>query len=57
MRRIFVTAFTLLTLLVATTVAHAEVMIGGTRVIYDEKQREAVVKVSNTGDMPVLLQA
>lgn len=57
MRKTFFTTLTLLTLLLVTTVASAEVMITGTRVIYDEKQREAVVKVSNTGNMPVLLQA
>lgn len=57
MRKTFFIAFTLATLLVAATVARAEVMISGTRVIYNEKQREGVVKVSNTGNMPVLLQA
>lgn len=57
MRKTFFIAFTLVTLLVAATVARAEVMISGTRVIYNEKQREGVVKVSNTGNMPVLLQA
>lgn len=57
MRKTLITTLTLLTLLFVTTVARAEVMISGTRVIYDEKQREAVVKVSNTGNMPVLLQA
>lgn len=51
------TTLTLLILSVVATVARAEVMISGTRVIYEEKQREGVVKVSNTGDMPVLLQA
>ncbi|WP_145577704.1 molecular chaperone [Yersinia alsatica] len=57
MRKTLFIAFTLVTLLVAATVARAEVMISGTRVIYNEKQREGVVKVSNTGNMPVLLQA
>ncbi|CNK88498.1 molecular chaperone [Yersinia alsatica] len=57
MRKTFFIAFTLAALLVAVTVARAEVMISGTRVIYNEKQREGVVKVSNTGNMPVLLQA
>lgn len=57
MRKTFFIAFILATLLVAATVARAEVMISGTRVIYNEKQREGVVKVSNTGNMPVLLQA
>ncbi|CNH38225.1 fimbrial biogenesis chaperone [Yersinia pekkanenii] len=57
MCRTFVIASALLALLVAATVARAEVLIGGTRVIYDEKQREGVIKISNTGNMPVLLQA
>ncbi|MCB5308018.1 fimbrial biogenesis chaperone [Yersinia massiliensis] len=57
MRKTFFIAFTLVTLFITATVARAEVMITGTRVIYNEKQREGVVKVSNTGNMPVLLQA
>ncbi|MFW5387181.1 MULTISPECIES: molecular chaperone [unclassified Yersinia (in: enterobacteria)] len=57
MRKTYFMAFAFVTLLVAATVTRAEVMITGTRVIYDEKQREGVVKVSNTGNMPVLLQA
>ena len=57
MRKTCFIVFAFVTLLVAATVARAEVMITGTRVIYDEKQREGVVKVSNTGNMPVLLQA
>ncbi|HEI6963701.1 TPA: fimbria/pilus periplasmic chaperone [Yersinia enterocolitica] len=57
MRKTFFIAFTLVTLFITATIARAEVMITGTRVIYNEKQREGIVKVSNTGNMPVLLQA
>lgn len=57
MRKIYFIAFAFVTLLVAATVGRAEVIIMGTRVIYDEKQREGVVRVSNTGNTPVLLQA
>lgn len=57
MRKTYLVAIAFITLLVAATVARAEVNIMGTRVIYDEKQREGVVKISNTGNTPVLLQA
>lgn len=57
MRKTLFMAFALVTSLITATAAHAEVIIKGTRVIYNEKQREAVVQVSNTGNMPVLLQA
>lgn len=57
MRRKLFTAFTFVTLFLAVSVARAEVIISGTRVIYEEKLREGMVKISNTGNVPVLLQA
>lgn len=44
-------------LLLGVTAAHAAVTINGTRVIYEEQRREAVIKISNTGTIPVLLQS
>lgn len=50
--------FTLLAgLSLLSTAVHAEVIINGTRIIYEESSREAAVKVSNTGKSPILLQA
>lgn len=37
--------------------AHAGVIIHGTRIIFDESSSESVIKVSNNGSVPVLLQA
>jgi chaperone protein EcpD len=37
--------------------AHANVVIGGTRVIYPADQREVTVKLTNAGDQPALVQA
>lgn len=37
--------------------AHSAVIINGTRIIYEESARETAVKITNTGNMPVLLQA
>ncbi|KVH40714.1 molecular chaperone EcpD [Burkholderia cepacia] len=37
--------------------AHASVVIGGTRVVYPEKEREVTVKLTNVGDRPSLVQA
>src|SRR5579863_9536019 len=37
--------------------ANANVVIGGTRVIYPADQREVTVKLSNAGDQPALVQA
>ncbi|HEY2752166.1 fimbrial biogenesis chaperone [Phenylobacterium sp.] len=41
----------------ASGTACAGVVIGGTRVIYSEKDREVTVKVTNHGDTPSLVQA
>lgn len=37
--------------------ADASVVIGGTRVVYPEKEREVTVKLTNEGDRPSLVQA
>ncbi|KDB09864.1 Pili assembly chaperone [Burkholderia sp. lig30] len=37
--------------------ANASVVIGGTRVVYPEKEREVTVKLTNVGDRPSLVQA
>lgn len=44
-------------LLTAATTTQAAVTIGGTRIIYEEQRREGVIKITNTGMIPVLLQA
>lgn len=53
------TVFAALTslLLLIGAAAHAGVMINGTRVIYEEQRREGVIKITNSGSTPVLLQA
>ncbi|MBN3734689.1 fimbria/pilus periplasmic chaperone [Burkholderia sp. Tr-20390] len=38
-------------------VADASVVIGGTRVVYPEKEREVTVKLTNEGERPSLVQA
>ncbi|ABF11822.1 pili assembly chaperone (plasmid) [Cupriavidus metallidurans CH34] len=36
--------------------AHASVVLGGTRVILDEKDKEATIRASNEGNTPALIQ-
>lgn len=43
--------------LAGSIVAHASVILGGTRVILDGKEGEATIKASNEGDKPALIQA
>lgn len=55
-KKLLVTSAGVLTLLCAHP-ALASVVITGTRVIYDAKETEAVVKLSNEGKAPALVQA
>lgn len=43
--------------LVAAMQAHASIVIAGTRVIYNEKEPEVTLKLSNVGNTPTLVQA
>ncbi|HDV6323254.1 TPA: fimbria/pilus periplasmic chaperone [Burkholderia multivorans] len=45
------------TLSLAAAHGHASVVIGGTRVIYPEKDREVTVRLTNEGEKPALVQA
>ncbi|VWD43949.1 MULTISPECIES: molecular chaperone [Burkholderia] len=47
----------LIALLAGAGAAQASVVIGGTRVVYPEKEREVTVKLTNEGDRPSLVQA
>lgn len=55
--RLSVGAAMLIASLSGLTTADASVVIGGTRVIYPEKEREVTVKMTNEGDRPSLVQA
>lgn len=37
--------------------AHASVVVGGTRIVYNAQEREATVRLTNEGKMPALTQA
>ncbi len=43
--------------LLGAPASHASVVIGGTRVIYNAKERETTVKLTNEGKVPALTQA
>lgn len=43
-------------LLIIPTWVNAGVIISGTRVIYNENEKEVTVKISNEGKVPVLIQ-
>ncbi|WP_193016021.1 molecular chaperone [Proteus sp. FME41] len=43
-------------LLIASAWVNAGVVISGTRVIYNENEKEVTVKISNEGNVPVLIQ-
>ncbi|QVN11966.1 fimbria/pilus periplasmic chaperone [Burkholderia sp. LAS2] len=55
--RLSVGAAALAAALVGAGTADASVVIGGTRVVYPEKEREVTVKLTNEGDRPSLVQA
>lgn len=49
-------SFFLSLLIIIPTWANAAVVISGTRVIYNENEKEVTLKVSNEGTVPVLIQ-
>ncbi|MBG6026242.1 molecular chaperone [Proteus columbae] len=49
-------SFFLSLLIIIPTWANAAVVISGTRVIYNESEKEVTLKVSNEGTVPVLIQ-
>lgn len=49
-------SFFLSLLIIIPTWVNAAVVISGTRVIYDENEKEVTLKVSNEGTVPVLIQ-
>lgn len=56
MRKKLSKAMTVFALSWLVSSAHAGVVISGTRVIYQAKEREVTVKLSNEGDAPALVQ-
>lgn len=56
-KRMLRIAFVLATLSAHVSPSIASVIIGGTRVVFDAKQREVTVKLTNEGDQPALVQA
>ena len=56
MRKKLLKAMTVFALSWLAGSAHAGVVISGTRVIYQAKEREVTVKLSNEGDAPALVQ-
>lgn len=44
-------------LLLSTSMAHAGVIVGGTRLIYDASKKESSLNISNPDDVPYLIQA
>ncbi|TAN07879.1 MAG: molecular chaperone [Rhodanobacteraceae bacterium] len=58
MKRFIGTAFAVMaTCCLFTATAHADVVIGGTRVVFPAKQGEVTVRLSNEGDKPALVEA
>jgi chaperone protein EcpD len=55
-RRTWRAAFAACVLAAAASAAHASVVLNGTRVIYQAKEREVTLKLSNEGDTPALVQ-
>jgi len=55
--RSVLTAAVLVLSLPAAWSAHASVVIGGTRVVYNANEKEATIKLSNQGNAPALTQA
>lgn len=49
-------SFFLSLLLIIPTGINAGVIISGTRIIYNENEKEVTVKISNEGKVPVLIQ-
>lgn len=49
-------AFAACVISAAASAAHASVVLNGTRVIYQAKEREVTLKLSNDGDAPALVQ-
>lgn len=54
---LFAPVLGLASILLASTQAHANVVINGTRVIYPAQEREITIKLRNVGQAPALIQA